>query len=160
MPNYRRRLVPGGTYFFTVAVVDRRTAILSERIDALSHAFRVVRAWRPFAMPACVVLPDHPHCLWSLPEGGADFPARWNRIKGEFSRSIDDRGYGSPSRTSRRERAIWQRRYWAQRPGEWRYSSFHRFVRQGVLPADWVGSARVEPRTAAPPSPQRRAKTA
>lgn len=166
MPNYRRAFVPGGTYFFTVAVADRRRAILTERIEALSHAFRLVRAWRPFAMPAFVVLPDHLHCIWSLPEGDVDFPARWNRIKGAFSRCVDDRGYRSPSRISKRERAIWQRRYWehlirderdlqnhidyihfnpvkhgwAQRPRDWPHSSFHRFVREGVLPADWAGS--------------------
>ncbi len=112
MPNYRRAFVPGGTYFFTVAIADRRTMLLTERIDALSHAFRVVSAWRPFVMPAFVVLPDHLHCIWSLPEGDADFPARWNRIKGEFSRRVDHGGYRSASRTSKRERAIWQRRYW------------------------------------------------
>jgi putative transposase len=165
MPNYRRTFVPGGTWFFTVAIADRRAALLTERIDALSHAFRVVRAWRPFAMPAFVVLPDHLHCLWSLPEGDADFPARWNRIKGEFSRSVDDRGYRSTSRISKRERAIWQRRYWEHlirderdlqnhidyihfNPvkhglvacvADWPYTSFHRFVRQGRLPADWAG---------------------
>lgn len=166
MPNYRRAFAPGGTYFFTVVVADRRASILTERIDALSNAFRVVRAWRPFAMPAFVVLPDHLHCIWSLPEGDADFPARWNRIKGEFSRGVDDRGYGSPSRTSKRERSIWQRRYWehlirderdlrnhidyihynpvkhgwVQRPGDWPYSSFHRFVLKGALSADRAGS--------------------
>ena len=76
MPNYRCAFVPRGTFFFTVAVADRRTALLTERIDALSDAFRAVRAWRPFAMPVFVVSPDHLHCIWSLPEEDADFPAR------------------------------------------------------------------------------------
>lgn len=167
MPNYRRAFVPGGTYFFTVAIADRRTALLTEHLDALSHAFRVARAWRPFAMSAFVVLPDHLHCIWSLPEGDADFPARWNRIKGEFSRRVDNRERRSPSRTSKRERGIWQRRYWehlirdepdlhnhinyihfnpvkhryVSRARDWPHSSFHRFVREGVLPADWSGES-------------------
>jgi putative transposase len=163
MPNYRRAFVPGGTYFFTVAIAERRTALLIERIDALSDAFRVVRAWRPFGMLAFVVLPDHLHCIWSLPEDDADFPARWNRIKGEFSRRVDSRGCGSPSRISKRERGIWQRRYWEHlirderdlrnhidyihfnpvkhryvlQVRDWPHSSFRRFVREGVLPIDW-----------------------
>ena len=167
MPNYRRAFVPGGTYFFTVAIADRRAALLTERIDALSHAFRMVRAWRPFAMPAFVVLPDHLHCIWALPENDADFPARWNRVKGEFSRHVDGRGYASPSRISKRERGIWQRRYWEHlirderdlrnhidyihfnpvkhglvtQVADWPHSSFHRFVREGVLPVDWSGES-------------------
>ncbi len=163
MSNYRRAFVPGGTYFFTVAIADRRHALLTERIGALSHAFRVVRAWRPFAMHAFVVLPDHLHCIWSLPENDADFPLRWNRIKGEFSRCIDDGGRRSASRVSKRERGVWQRRYWehlvrderdlhnhidyihfnpvkhgyASRVRDWLHSSFHRYVRDGILPANW-----------------------
>lgn len=165
MPNYRRAFVPGGTYFFTVAIADRRTALLTERLDTLSHAFRVVRSWRPFAMPAFVVLPDHLHCIWSLSEDDADFAARWSRIKGEFSRRVGNRERRSPSRTSKRERGIWQRRYWehlirderdlrnhidyihfnpvkhryVSQVRDWPHSSFHRFVREDVLPIDWSG---------------------
>lgn len=166
MPNYRRMFVPGGTYFFTAAIADRRTSLLIEHIDALAHAFRVVRAWRPFAMPVFAVLPDHLHCIWSMPEGDADFPVRWNRIKGEFSRQVEGDERKSASRRSKRERGIWQRRYWEHairderdlrnhidyihnnpvkhgyvaRACDWPHSSFHRFVREGVLSADWASS--------------------
>lgn len=86
MPNYRRLFVPGGTYVFTLAIADRNRTWLVDRIDALWAAFRTVRAWRPCAMPAYVIRPDHLHCIWSLPEGDSGFPERWNRIKGECSR--------------------------------------------------------------------------
>jgi putative transposase len=165
MPNYRRLFVPGGTYVFTVAIADRNRSWLVDRIDALSIAFRIVRAWRPYSMPACVILPDHLHCIWSLPEGDCAFPERWNRIKGEFSRRLDDDAHRSRSRVSKRERGLWQRRYWERlvrddrdlrncidyihrnpvkhglvaRVADWPYSSFHRFVRDGRLPVDWAG---------------------
>lgn len=167
MPNYRRRFVPGGTYVFTLAIADRNRTWLVDRIDALSIAFRIVRAWRPYTMPACVILPDHLHCIWTLPEGDSAFPERWNRIKGEFSRRMAGHEQRTRSRVSKRERGIWQRRYWEHvvrdernlrrcidyihlnpvkhglvaRVADWPHSSFHRFVRDGRLPADWAGRA-------------------
>ena len=165
MPNYRRLFVPGGTYVFTLAIADRNRAWLVDRIDALSVAFRIVHAWRPYAMPVYVILPDHLHCIWSLPEGDCGFPQRWNRIKGEFSRRLDGDERRSASRVSKRERGIWQRRYWERlvrnerdlrncidyihfnpvkhrlvtRVADWPHSSFHRFVADGRLPPDWPG---------------------
>ena len=77
MPDYRRNRVPGGTFFFTVNLFDRRSNLLVTHIDALRDAVRRVRARAPFHIEAWVVLPDHLHCLWTLPQGDADCPGRW-----------------------------------------------------------------------------------
>jgi putative transposase len=81
MPDYRRNRVPGATYFFTVNLRNRRSALLVTHVDALRGAVRDVRQLLPFRIDAWVVLPDHMHCLWTLPEGDSDFPERWRRIK-------------------------------------------------------------------------------
>ena len=166
MPNYRRMWVPGGTYFFTVNLLERRRRLLVERIEMLGRAFRVARAERPYTTVAWVILPDHLHCLWTLPEGDSDIAGRWHCVKSAFSREIPRHERLSSRRMAKGERGIWQRRYWehlirderdlrnhidyihfnpvkhgwTQRPGDWPHSSFHRFVREGVLPADWAGS--------------------
>jgi putative transposase len=163
--RYRRVWVPGGTYFFTATLADRSQSLLTEHIDTLRLAMRTVRATHPFEIKAIVVLPDHLHCIWQLPEGDQDYPTRWALLKSSFSRQISSAKSISLSRHLKRERGIWQRRYWehrirdeddlqrhtdyihynpvkhghAQRPGDWPYSSIHRHVRQGLLPADWAG---------------------
>jgi putative transposase len=81
IPNYRRNLLPGGTYFFTVNLADRRLALLTEHISLLRVAFRSVRATYPFTIEAAVILPDHLHAIWTLPEQDADFAMRWRLIK-------------------------------------------------------------------------------
>lgn len=167
MPDYRRAKVPGGTWFFTVAIAERRQSLLTDHIDDLRHAFRVARAARPFVMDAVVVLPDHLHCLWTLPCGDADFPVRWAHIKQAFSRRIPWGERRSASRIAKRERGLWQRRYWEHlisdhddlkhhfdyihynpvkhghvaTVADWPYSSFHRHVGLGVYPLDWAGCA-------------------
>jgi len=163
MPSYRRNRVTGATYFFTVNLADRRAALLVDNIDLLRAAFRNVRQRHPFAIDAIVVLPDHLHAVWTLPEEDDDFAARWNLIKGAFSRGMPRGEPASASRSSRRERGIWQRRYWehtirddddfachvdyihfnpvkhgyVEHVADWPFSSFHRFVRRGLYPADW-----------------------
>jgi REP element-mobilizing transposase RayT len=77
MPDYRRNRVPGATYFFTTNLRDRRSGLLVTQIEALREAVRGVRRQLPFRIDAWVVLPDHMHCLWTLPEGDSDFPERW-----------------------------------------------------------------------------------
>ncbi|BCD84985.1 transposase [Pseudomonas solani] len=162
--RYRRSFVPGGTYFFTVNLADRSSGLLTQHIDLLRLAFRQVRARHPFEIPAMVVLPDHLHAIWTLPEGDADFSLRWAQIKGSFSRCVPERGWVSRSRRDKRERGIWQRRFWehqirdeqdlarhvdyihinpvkhghVRRAVDWPYSSIHRFIRDGRLSADWV----------------------
>ena len=80
MPNYRRAFVPGGCWFFTVNLLDRRTTLLTDHIDALRGAVRHTQARRPFHIDAFVVLPDHIHGMLTLPPGDADFSSRWRWI--------------------------------------------------------------------------------
>jgi len=86
MVRYPRNFVPGGTYFFTVTLADRRCSLLTDRIDALGTAFRRCRALHPFETIAIVVLSEHLHCVLSLPAGDADYPTRWSLIKRSFTR--------------------------------------------------------------------------
>jgi REP-associated tyrosine transposase len=167
MVHYRRNLVPGGTFFFTVTLADRRDTTLVDRITALRDAFRVARSERPFAVDAIVVLPDHLHAMMTLPSGDADFSGRWRRIKALFTHRVVREGL-AVERNRRGEFALWQRRFWehtirdeadfarhvdyihfnpvkhglVSRVGDWPHSSFHQYVRRGVLPADWGGDVR------------------
>ena len=168
MTNYRRAFLAGGTYFFTVNLADRRASLLTEHIGLLRAAFRYTRERHPFAIEAIVVLPDHLHAIWSLPEDDADFPKRWQLIKATFSRRLPTGELVSESRKRKSERGIWQRRYWEHavrdqgdldrhldyihfnpvkhghvpRVEDWPHSSFHRLVRLGAYPPDWGGDAR------------------
>jgi len=165
MIGYRRNFAPGGSYFFTVNLFDRRSRLLTENIERLRAAFRYVRSRHPFTVDAIVVLPDHLHAIWTLPPGEAGFDLRWRLIKSAFSRSLPGGEFVSASRFSKGERGIWQRRYWehtirderdferhadyihfnpvkhayVSRAADWPYSSFRRFVRLGVYPEDWAG---------------------
>ena len=168
MTEYRRAHVPGASWFFTVNLAQRRgNDLLVAHIAALRAAFEAVRVRHPFRMEAVVVLPDHLHCIMTLPEGDADFSTRWSLIKGNFSRAIERRESVSASRAGRRERGIWQRRFWehmlrdqddfnrhadyihwnpmkhgwVRRVGDWPHSSFHDYVRRGIYPPDWGGVA-------------------
>jgi len=163
MTYYRRNGVPGGTYFFTVNLFDRRSRLLVEKIDVLREAVRETKAARPFHIDAWVVLPEHLHCLWTLPPGDEDFSMRWRAIKSGFSRRMPIGEYRSASRAGRAERGIWQRRFWEHRirddrdyaahvdyihfnpvkhrlvnhVADWAFSSFHRSVKMGIYPRDW-----------------------
>src|SRR4030095_9617382 len=88
MPNYRRALVPAGCWFFTANLLDRRSTLLIDQIEALREAARRTRERYPFHINAFVVLPDHLHAIWTLPEGDSDFSMRWRLIKVQFSKSI------------------------------------------------------------------------
>jgi REP element-mobilizing transposase RayT len=112
MPNYRRFRVPGGTYFFTVNLLERRLDLLVRHIDLLREAVRVTRCERPFHIGAWVVLPDHMHCVWTLPPGDDDFSTRWKAIKIRFVQKIPAVERRSKVRANKGERAIWQRRFW------------------------------------------------
>jgi putative transposase len=167
MRRYIRAKVPGGTYFFTVNLAERSgNRLLVEKIGALREAFRATRRGHPFRTEAVVVLPEHLHVLWTLPENDADFSTRWALIKARFSRAIESDERRSPSRLRRRERGVWQRRYyehvirdtddlarhidyihwnpvkhgWVEQAVDWPYSSFHRFVKCGRVSADWAAS--------------------
>ena len=163
MTAYRRNFIPSGSFFFTVNLADRRSHLLTDRVDLLRQAFRYVRARHPFTLDAMVGLPDHLHVIWTLPPGDANYAMRWRLIKGFFWRGTEAGEQISASRERKAER-IWQRRYWEHtlrderdferhcdyihfnpvRHGhvggarEWPYSSFHRFVKLGIYPVDWA----------------------
>lgn len=111
MPDYRRNRVAGGRYFFTVNLRDRRSDLLIREIEVLRNAVREARAARPFHIDAWVVLPDHLHCLWTLPPDDADFPERWRMIKSSFSQRVPHPPDRRASLVRKRESGIWQRRY-------------------------------------------------
>lgn len=170
MTGYRRNFIAGGSFFFTVNLAERRLQLLTEHIEELRAAFRTVRQRHSFAIDAMVVLPDHLHAVWTLPEGDADFATRWRLIKSTFSRGLPAGERISSSRVTRGERGIWQRRYWEHtirdendfarhvdyihinpvkhglvtRVQDWPFSSFHRMVKLGVYPEDWAGDAVVD----------------
>jgi putative transposase len=112
MPNYRRNRQPGGTYFFSVNLLDRKSQWLVTHIEELRAAVRKTRQLYPFHIDAWVVLPEHLHCIWTLPEGDVNYSNRWRLIKKTFSKSIPKSEYRSANRIKRHERGIWQRRFW------------------------------------------------
>jgi putative transposase len=164
MVLYRRNRIPGGSYFFTVALSDRTSRLLIERTAEFRRAYGEVRSRRPFETVAQVILPDHLHAIWRLPEGDADYSSRWREIKASFVRSLRRAGF-EPSINLRGEAHVWQRRFWEHtirneadlrthvdyvhwnpvkhehvaRVRDWPHSTFHRYVRQGLLPSDWGG---------------------
>jgi putative transposase len=170
MPNYRRAIAPGATFFFTVVTYRRR--VLFDREEArqiLRAAVHETRRRHPFAIDAWVLLPEHMHCIWTLPRDSSDFSMRWNLIKAGFSRRaksfchVDE--WMSDSKRKHRETTIWQRRFWehqirdereyqvymdythfnpvkhrlVERVVDWPYSTFHRYVRLGIYPDSWGG---------------------
>jgi REP element-mobilizing transposase RayT len=112
MSQYVRSHTPGGTFFFTVALLERKGSLLVDRVDELRAAFREVRRRRPFVVDAIVVLPDHLHCIWTLPPEDADFSSRWRLIKTRFVSGIPAGERLSARRQAKGERGIWQRRFW------------------------------------------------
>lgn len=167
MPDYGRVWQPGGTYFFTVNLNDRaNNDLLIRYIDLLREAVRDVRAKHPFEIVAWVVLPEHMHAIWTLPQGDVDYAKRWLAIKAIFSRRIPKGELVSDSRNTRGERGIWQRRFWEHTirddrdldnhinyvhynpvkhgyvddAANWPHSSFHRYFRDGALPTNWAAA--------------------
>lgn len=168
MPEYRRNFVPGGIYFFTVVTFHRHPLLTSDDARRLLHdAMTFVDRRFPFETVAICLLPDHLHCIWSLPEGDSNYPLRWNQVKRSFSiayrKSVSLGEQPNASRLKHREASIWQRRYWEHtiqdqgdlnnhidyihynpvkhgyvgRAADWPWSSFHRYVREGLYPPDW-----------------------
>ncbi|EMR12715.1 transposase IS200-family protein [Methylophaga lonarensis MPL] len=161
--QYRRAFVAAGTYFFTVNLLQRDKSLLTDHIDLLRNAFRRVKLTHPFDIDAMVVLPDHLHAIWTLPENDFDFATRWRLIKSHFSHGIPLTERINASRRHKSERGIWQRRYWehlirddldyschidyihynpvkhgyVDKAVDWPYSSIHRFVGNGMITNDW-----------------------
>jgi putative transposase len=111
MPDYRRLRVAGGTYFFTVNLLERKQDLLIRHIHYLRDAVRTTKRERPFHIDAWVVLPDHMHCIWTLPPGDDDFSNRWKAIKIRFVQTLPRTERRSQVRISKGERGVWQRRF-------------------------------------------------
>lgn len=152
MSNYRRSYIPGGCWFFTVNLQNRHSDLLTRHIDHLRAAIACAKRKRPFQINSWVVLPEHMHCIWTLPEGDSDYSGRWREIKKSFTRALA-------------QNQIWQPRFWEHAirndedyrrhmdyvyinpvkyrlvgcVSDWPYSTFHRDVRQGLYPVDWAG---------------------
>ena len=168
MPEYRRSLIEGGTYFFTVVTYNRRPILTStEARKLLRSAWMDVCGRFPFATNAVCLLPDHIHCIWTLPDRDINYSVRWKEIKRLFTKSyLEQIGPGdirSESRVRRGEAAIWQRRFWehtirdqtdlnhhldyihynpvkhglVQTVSDWPWSSFHRYVKMGYYETNW-----------------------
>lgn len=111
MSRYLRPKLPGATVFLTICLEERGSGLLVQEIGLLRAAVRETLATRPFRIDAWVVLPDHMHCVWTLPEGDADLGGRVGKMKALFSRDLPE-GKVRRSHVVRREKAIWQRRFW------------------------------------------------
>ncbi len=173
MPQYQRRFQPGGTFFFTVVTGDRQCLFAQGPARRLLHeSIRAVQTRWPFELMAIVLLPQHLHCLWKLPDEDQDYSTRWACIKKGFSHlwlaSGGRERAVSRSRHKHRDHGIWQRRFWEHRirdeedlihhvnyihynpvkhglvrcPHAWPYSSFHRWVKEGVYRCDWMCQCR------------------
>ena len=166
MPNYIRPKVSGASVFFTVNLADRSSTLLVDRIEDLRDAVRVTRKERPFGIDAWVVLPDHMHCVWTLPPRDRDFSTRWKDIKCQFTKKVGTEVHRSRSKVAKGEKGIWQRRFWdhhirneadsenhvrycwinpvkhgyVSRPVDWPHSSIHRDIRLGRVEPEWSGS--------------------
>jgi putative transposase len=161
---YRRANIKGATYFITVNLEDRRSNLLTTHIDLLRNAFRLTKARHAFVIDALVILPDHFHLLMTLPVDDANFSQRISTIKSAFSKHLPKHEPINTSRSAKRERGIWQRRFWehmirddadfashvdyihinpvkhshVQRAVDWPYSSIHRYIAEGQVDANWA----------------------
>ncbi len=169
MPNYRRA-IEGNTWFFTVVTHGRQRFLLDADVRrALHKAIERVRQTAPFHIDAFVLLPDHLHCVWTLPENDHEYGMRWRLIKTFVTQACRDRLQNrnllSARRAAKRQSTLWQNRYWehlirddddfarhldyihwnpvkhglAARVADWPYSSFHRYVKSGIYGPDWAG---------------------
>ncbi len=161
MPDYRRFYQNGGTYFFTVVTDHRRPIFCEDAAVSLLHkCLTDVNRSHPFVTEAIVLMPDHLHTIWTLPDGDSDFSTRWSLVKGSFSRqsSLPSSEYLSQTRLRKRERGVWQRRFWEHlvrdqkefnrlcdyihynpvkhglvgSPEEWKHSTYNQFVQRGM----------------------------
>ncbi|WP_028314167.1 REP-associated tyrosine transposase [Desulfatibacillum aliphaticivorans] len=171
--RYKRAKIRGGTYFFTVVTRLRKPFLcVPENRDLLRESFKQVMTFRPFRIEAFVLLPDHLHCIWTLPDGDRDFSTRWRLIKTHFTKNCDQQLRTQPDKSRERgkEQSVWQHRYWEHlirdqndfnrhveyihynpvkhgyvgSPFDWEYSSFKKFVILGIYAETW--GAKMEDR--------------
>ena len=168
MSRYRRIHAAGASHFFTVCLAQRGQTLLTEDVARLRQAYCETLRKYPVRTDAIVILPDHLHAVWTLPEEDADFPNRWRLIKTAFSKGHDASEKASQSKRDRGEKGIWQRRYWHHlirdqadlaahiaycwgnpvkhgfvgRAVDWPYSSLHRDIRLGRVSPEWTGQGQ------------------
>lgn len=164
--KYRRSQTKGATFFFTVLTYKRKKILcINDNVEIIKGVFRQIMILRPFKIDAFVLLPDHIHCIWTLPEGDNDFSTRWRLIKGHFTRRCDvmyrDKQTGNMQKKGLQ--GVWQQRFWEHQirdekdfaahvdyihynpvkhglvksPRDWEYSTFHRYVRDGIYDINW-----------------------
>ena len=164
MVQYRRNFVPGGTFFFTLTLRDRRHTLLTAHSDELRDAMRATNALNPWTTDAIVVLPDHMHMIWTMPDGDSGYAQRIRMLKARFTSTLRDTGRWTATESP------WQARYWehtirddhdlenhvayvhynpvkhgfAKAVADWPHSSFHRYVRDELVPVDWAGGSDVD----------------
>jgi putative transposase len=162
--RYRRAEVPGASYFFTVNLADRSQTLLVDRADVLRTVISEVQSRHPFRIDAMVLLPDHLHAIWTLPNNDKNFSTRWILVKAGFSRRLPVEERRNKSRVSKGERGIWQRRFrehlirdekdykchvdyvhynpvkhgYVASPLDWPHSSIHSFIARGIMSPDWA----------------------
>ena len=162
--------MPDGTNFFTLNLLERKEDLLVRHIDDLRESVRATKQEGPFHIDAWLVLPDHMHTDWTLPPGDDDFSNRWKSIKIRFVHKLPRTERRSKVRIAKGERSIWQRRFWehvirdendymchvdyvhwnpmkhglVKNVKDWPYSSFHRYVKEGIYPEDWAGGLEAQ----------------
>jgi putative transposase len=163
MVQYRRNIVEGATYFFTLTLRDRTRTTLTDHADALRAIVQEVRKQIPFTIDAMVILPEHLHAVWTLPEGDSNYVRRLRLMKARFTSHLLRDGE-MIAKDARGEYAVWQKRYWehtirdetdfemhinyvhfnpvkhgyVKRASDWPHSSIHRYIRSGLVSADWA----------------------
>jgi len=171
--QYKRSIAKGATFFFTVVTHERRKILCHEsNVSLLREAFRSIKERHPFTIDAFVLLPEHLHCIWTLPENDSNFSMRWRQIKSHFSRHCPDefKGRQTTANLHKGEQAIWQHRYWEHQikdendfirhveyihynpvkhalttaPKLWPHSTFQRYVNQGIYHLDWGANKEIE----------------
>jgi putative transposase len=161
--RYRRSQLAGGTFLFTLNLDDRGSDLLVRHIDDLRAVLTQVKHAHPFALVAMVALPEHLHAIWRLPPNDTGYSMRWSLIKAGFSRRMGKREHIGASRKAKRERGIWQRRYWehqirdetdlarhvnyihynpvkhgwVKRPVDWPHSTLHGYIDRKIVPLSW-----------------------
>ena len=162
MVHYRRNRVAGGSYFFTVNLQNRQSTFLTNHIDLLRESFNEVKRQYPFNIDAIVILPEHLHAVWNLPEEDTNYSVRWQLLKSLFTRKLVINGV-SLTKSIKGEYDLWQRRYWehtirddrdmqrhieyihynpvkhglVKQVKDWPYSSFHQYVERGLVESAW-----------------------
>lgn len=169
MVNYRRNLVKNGTYFYTATLKNRKKSYFIDYIDHLRASTKKTKLKYLFEIEAMVVLPEHIHTIWTLPHNDDYFAHRWRLIKSYFTQVLAKECVPI-IKNAKGNYNLWQNRYWehtiknerdfemhvnyihynpvkhglVKYPAEWPYSSFHNFVKKGILSSDWSGEAENE----------------